>query len=434
MSVYYNGYVSLFFLCVIPINVCLTRLFRKKIKRRYYDFRVHTENMSTKLTTMLTMIPVTKMHGLEKEEIKTTESAILDLSKSGRKMDATTSFFDSCVYVINNMLALSCLVFCSILAIKGLIPVGEIVLYQTMFVSICSAFSQLTNLLPSVASGFEALSSVSEIMDAKDVENNLNKNSVKNINGKICFENVCYHYPNCKENVVDHLNLDVKTGECIAVVGGSGSGKSTLMNLVNGLLQATEGQILVDDIPLNQLNLSDYRHHISVVPQNSILFSGSIRENITYGLDKYTEEDLQRVVEMANLSELIKDLPEGLNTNVGELGDKLSGGQKQRVTIARALIRNPKILILDEATSALDNLSEYSVQQAISKSIQGRTTFIVAHRLSTIRDANRIVVMENGKAVEIGTYDELISKRGKFYELKSMNERNIKIAEIALNS
>ena len=178
--------------------------------------------------------------------------------------------------------------------------------------------------------------------------------------------------------------------------------------------------------------MSEYRHNISVVPQNSILFPGTIKENITYGLDRYTDEELDRVVEMANIKEFIDELPNGLDTQVGEHGSKLSGGQKQRITIARALIRNPKILILDEATSALDNISEYHVQKAIASSIVGRTTFVVAHRLSTIRDANRIVVMEQGKIVECGTYNELMAKKGKFFELKALNEVNLKQAQESL--
>ena len=162
------------------------------------------------------------------------------------------------------------------------------------------------------------------------------------------------------------------------------------------------------------------------------MFAGSIRDNITYGLSRYTEEELQKAVELADLSEVVAGLPSGIDTDIGEHGDKLSGGQKQRVTIARALIRNPAILIFDEATSALDNISEYHVQKAISSCIAGRTTFIVAHRLSTIRGADRILVMENGECAEEGTYEELMSKKGKFYELKNLNDINTKTAEEAL--
>ena len=204
------------------------------------------------------------------------------------------------------------------------------------------------------------------------------------------------------------------------------------MNLIIGFLIPEKGDLFIDGKSIKDFNLSEYRHHISVVPQNSILFAGTIKDNITYGLTHYKEEDLNRVVEMANLNEFINDLPNGLDTDIGEHGDKLSGGQRQRITIARALIRNPKILILDEATSALDNISEYHVQKAISSSIRGRTTFIVAHRLSTIRDADRIVVMDQGVAVESGTFEELMEKKGKFYELKCLNDLNLKQAQDGL--
>lgn len=205
------------------------------------------------------------------------------------------------------------------------------------------------------------------------------------------------------------------------------------MNLIIGFLQPTEGHLYIDENDITEISLSDYRHSISVVPQNSILFAGTIRENITYGMEKIDEKKIEEVAEMANLNEFVKDLPNGLDTFIGEHGGKLSGGQKQRITIARALIRDPKILILDEATSALDNISEYHVQKAISGLIKGRTTFIVAHRLSTIRDADRIVVMDAGKCVEMGTYEQLMAKKGKFYELKNLNDMSYKQAEEGLN-
>jgi ATP-binding cassette subfamily B protein len=252
------------------------------------------------------------------------------------------------------------------------------------------------------------------------------------IKGEIEFNGVCYHYPGDDKPVVSDFTLSVDRGERIAVVGASGSGKSTLMNLIIGLLSPTSGEIIVDGVPLSQMPMQAYRRYLSVVPQNSILFSGTIRENITYGMEKYSEAELNQVIEQANLRELIDSLPDGLESQIGEHGDKLSGGQKQRITIARALLRRPKILILDGATSALDNVSEYHVQKAISASVKGKTTFIVAHRLSTIRNADRIVVMENGVAVEMGTYDELMEKKGRFYELKSLNDFNQKVAEEAL--
>ena len=225
------------------------------------------------------------------------------------------------------------------------------------------------------------------------------------------------------------MDLHVKPGECIAFVGSSGSGKTTMVNMIIGFLRATEGEVCIDGKNINDIRVHNYRHHISVVPQNSILFPGTIRENITYGLEAYSEADLQRAVEMANITEFLPQLPKGLDTQVGEEGDKLSGGQRQRITIARALIRNPAILILDEATSALDNVSEFHVQKAIESLVHGRTTFIVAHRLSTIRNADRIVVMDEGRIVECGTYNELMEKKGRFYELKSLSDIAVKAVE-----
>lgn len=194
------------------------------------------------------------------------------------------------------------------------------------------------------------------------------------------------------------------------------------MNMIIGFLKATKGTVYIDGNSITDINLSDYRQLISVVSQNSILFNGTIRDNITYGLNNYTDEQLQSAIKMANVEEFLPNLSNGLDTIIDEHGDKISCGQKQRITITRALIRNPSILILDEATSSLDNLSEYHVQKAIDSVIKERTTFIVAHRLSTIRNADKIVVMENGEICEIGTYDHLMQKQGKFAKLKLLSD------------
>ena len=432
ISIYNNGIVSLFFLLVIPINVLLTKFFRNKLRQNYRDYRIKTEDLSAKMSTMLEMLPVTKSHGLEQTEITHFDKKIKALLGSGLEVDKKTANFGSWVYVVHAGLGALCVVFCCFLALNGTIGVGDIILYQSMFNQISNSVTSLTNLVPTIASGSEALNSVSEIMNETDVETSLGKRDIMKIEGNITFDNVSYHYPDGEQDVLHNFSLNVKKGECIAVVGSSGSGKTTLMNLIIGFMMPNSGRIMIDDSSIADLNLSEYRHHISVVPQNSILFPGSIKENITYGIEKYSKEDLDRAVEMANLNEFLKELPDGIETQVGEHGGKLSGGQRQRITIARALIRNPKILILDEATSALDNISEFHVQKAISSSIRGRTTFIVAHRLSTIRDADRIVVLEQGEMVECGTYAELMAKKGKFYKLKELNELNLKTAEQGL--
>ncbi len=433
ISIYNSRLVTLFFLVIIPANVLLTQLFSRKMRKHNHLYRIENEAVSARFTNMLGMLPVTKAHGLENEEIAACDTNIRELTRTALAVDRTNSYFGSALWVVTNLLNCACLIFCAVFALKGLISPGDIVLYQSMFTSINGAVQTIVNVLPTFSTGFEAISSLSEIMLSKDVEDSVGKKKLTSVEGNVRFDHVCYAYPNGTSNVVDDVTLDVKKGECIAVVGASGSGKSTLMNLIIGFLRPTKGTLTIDGDDITQLSLPDYRHFISVVPQNSILFSGTIRENIVYGMDKVDEATVERAAEMANLNEFVKDLPQGLDTFVGEQGGKLSGGQKQRVTIARALIRDPRILILDEATSALDNISEYQVQKAISKLIKGRTTFIVAHRLSTIRDADRIVVMEAGKCVEIGTYDALMAKKGKFYALKCLNDMNYKIAEQSLD-
>lgn len=431
IALYRSPVVALFFVVVIPANIILTRTFRKPIRRRNRELRMQTENVSAKLSQMLEMLQVTKAHGLEEEEISHFEHDIRDLTQKGLNVDKTNAYFGSISWVVAQSFSCLCLFFTAFMAIKGVsgFTAGSIVLYQSLFSQINGYIQSIINSMPQLAVGKESIHSVSEIMNSEDIENNRGKRKIEKVNGNVDFEHVYYRYPGANEDMIKDFNLHVTSGECIAFVGSSGSGKSTIMNMIIGFLKPTRGNLLIDGENIENIDLSEYRHSISVVPQNSILFDGTVRENITYGLIRYTEEDLQKVVEMSNVSEFLPELKDGLDTRIGEHGGKLSGGQKQRITIARALIRNPSILILDEATSALDNVSEYHVQKAIETARQNRTTFIVAHRLSTIRNADRIVVMENGVIKETGTYDELMALKGKFYELKSLNDIATKSVE-----
>ena len=206
----------------------------------------------------------------------------------------------------------------------------------------------------------------------------------------------------------------------MAFAGGSGSGKTTILNLAIGFLQPEKGKVLIDKKDLKKLDLRSYRKQIAVVPQQSILFTGTLRENITYGSDEISEERLWEVIRAANLEDVVKKLPDGLDTMITEHGENLSGGQRQRISIARAFLRDPKILILDEATSALDSISEKKIQDSIQKLIKGRTTLIVAHRLSTIRNADRIAVIGDGNVLESGSYEELMEKKGVFYQMEHL--------------
>ena len=412
--------VFLFFLATIPVAVCLMVTFRSKIKRYNADFRKEMEETSVKVMEMVELIPVTRAHALERQETQKMDHQLGNVAEKGLKLDMIQTYFSSISWVAFQLFQVICLAFTGYLAAKGRISVGEVVMYQTYFSSIVNQVSNVITLLPTISKGLESVDSIGDILLCHDVEDNKNKRKVKTITGNITFDHVTFQYPDAEAPVLKDLSLQIKAGETVAFVGSSGAGKTTILNMVIGFIKANSGRVLIDDMDLNSLNLQSYRSHIAVVPQQSILFSGTIRENITYGMDNISEEMLYKVIKAANLEDVIAALPEGLDTMITEHGSNLSGGQRQRISIARAFIRDPSILILDEATSALDTISEKKIQDAIHNLVQDRTTLIVAHRLSTIRDADKIAVVGNGGIEEFGTYDELLDLKGEFYRLKNL--------------
>ncbi|MCI7043293.1 MAG: ABC transporter ATP-binding protein/permease [Lachnospiraceae bacterium] len=412
--------VFLFFLATIPVAVCLMVTFRSKIKRYNADFRKEMEETSVKVMEMVELIPVTRAHALERQETQKMDHQLGNVAEKGLKLDMIQTYFSSISWVAFQLFQVICLAFTGYLAAKGRISVGEVVMYQTYFSSIVNQVSNVITLLPTISKGLESVDSIGDILLCHDVEDNKNKRKVKTITGNITFDHVTFQYPDAEAPVLKDLSLQIKAGETVAFVGSSGAGKTTILNMVIGFIKANSGRVLIDDMDLNSLNLQSYRSHIAVVPQQSILFSGTIRENITYGMDNISEEMLYKVIKAANLEDVIAALPEGLDTMITEHGSNLSGGQRQRISIARAFIRDPRILILDEATSALDTISEKKIQDAIHNLVQDRTTLIVAHRLSTIRDADKIAVVGNGGIEEFGTYDELLDLKGEFYRLKNL--------------
>lgn len=407
-----------FFMLCIPTAVATVRLFRNGISRRNSEYRQNMETASAGLMDMVEMTQITRAHALENREIKKMTARLNEVANTGFRLDMVQALFGSCSWVVFNIFQLVCLVFSSYMAWQGAIQVGDISLYQSYFSSLTGQVSAIIGMLPIITKGLESVRSIGEILSNTDIEDNTGKIEMTSLRGEYEFRGVHFHYED-DQPLLRGLDLHVREGETIAIVGESGSGKSTILNLVIGFNLAQEGQVLVDGLDIKEIDLHSYRKHIAIVPQNSVLFTGTIRENITYGIKNVTDELIARALEAARLTSFINTLPRGVDTMLEEHGANLSGGQRQRLSIARAIIRDPDVIILDEATSALDSISEKEIQHAINNLTKNRTTFIVAHRLSTIRDADRIAVIKGGMCVEIGSYEELMAAQGEFYRMQT---------------
>lgn len=411
--------VFFMFLLCVPSAVLLKNLFRKRMRAQSHNFRKEMENTASDVLSMEELIPVTRAHALEKREVEKMTASVTRIAESGYKMDKIYAVFGSSSWVMFSLFQMVCLFFTGYLAYRGQITIGDVSLYQSYFNSLIGQVSSIMGLLPIIAKGAESINSIGEILNSHDVENNSGKDKMQDLNGDYELKDVHFKYDD-RTPVLNGFTLTVKKGETVALVGESGSGKSTVLNLIIGFNNIDSGSFKIDGIDADKIDMRSYRRFISVVPQNSILFSGTIRENITYGREYVTDEMLNYAVKAARLDSVIEKLPDGLDTVVGEHGAKLSGGQRQRISIARAIIRDPRVIIFDEATSALDSITEREIQQAIENLTADRTTFIVAHRLSTIKNADKIAVVKDGRCVEYGTYSELMEKKGEFYKLKQM--------------
>ena len=291
--------------------------------------------------------------------------------------------------------------------------------YMLLSYNILTPAKNISKASYAVKNGLAAAERVFEVLEIENAITNHKEAEVKNtFDSKIEISNINFKYE--EENVLKDFSLEVIKGQTVALVGQSGSGKSTIANLLTRFYDVNEGTIQIDGIDIKKLNLSSLRGLIGLVTQDSILFNDSIRANIALGKEDATDEEIVEALKIANAYEFVKDLPNGIHTNIGDSGNKLSGGQKQRLSIARAVLKNPPIMILDEATSALDTESEKLVQVALENMMQNRTSIVIAHRLSTIQKANKIVVMQKGRIVEQGTHEELIALNGTYNKLVSM--------------
>ncbi|GAA2416483.1 ABC transporter ATP-binding protein [Streptomyces glaucosporus] len=408
------------FLLVVPVAALLVARLRGRLRSHNEDFRQEVEHLSSRVSEMTRLITITRAHGLERDALRRMDDTLRRVLDSGRRLDLLNGRFASLSWVLLNLLGICFLGGAALIAyfeVWAITP-GDVVMLSAFLTTLTNSTSTLMGLAPVVTKGLESVRSIGEVLQAPELEHNAGKTEVTEVRGAVEFRRVHYAYDGGAPAVRD-FTLSVAPGETVALVGASGAGKSTVLNLVIGFIRPTSGRILLDGADMDDLDLRTYRHFVSVVPQESILFEGTVRENVAYGMEHADDDTVRQALRDANALEFVERLPQGWDTVVGDNGARLSGGQRQRLAIARALIRDPRVLILDEATSALDTRSEALVQQALGRLVRGRTTFVVAHRLSTVRGADRIVVMRDGAIQEIGSHEELLRRGGAYAALQS---------------
>ncbi len=416
MLVWHNVSLTVVTLLIAPLIVWLLRTISRKLK----DVMASSQqNIATLLSRVQesyeahTVVKITNAYDIEinrfagiNDEVR---KLVLRMTKIGSVGTPATQLI--------GMLGVAVVLGVALVQVQhGLMTMGDFVTFLTAMLLILPPLRRITGLNTAVVGMTVAAQSIFATLDEPE-EKDTGTVKLKNVKGEVVFEHVMMRYPNTDHDAVHDFNLTVRPGESVALVGASGSGKTTLVNLLPRFWNPTGGRILIDGVDTQDVMLTSLRRNIAVVSQDVILFDGTIRDNIIYGTPEATEDDIAKAVEAAALKDFIASLPEGLNTPVGEGGSRLSGGQKQRVSIARALLKNAPILILDEATSALDAESEQAVKIALAHLMKDRTTFIVAHRLSTVENADKIVAMADGVIQEVGTHAELIRKEGLYARL-----------------
>ena len=413
-----NWKLTIMMVSIVPVVGVAAVIFGKFIRK--YSKTVQDKVAESQVVVEETMqgISIVKAFANEWYEIERYKQKILEVVKIGIKGGLFRGYFASFIIVCLFGTIVAVVWYGVTLAIAGEISVGELftfILYSSYVGAssggIAELYSQMQKAIGATERVFELLDEVPEKINSDEAS------SIEKINGVVAFKNVAFSYPSRKEiQVLKNVSFTAKFGQKIAIVGPSGTGKSTIASLLLRFYDIENGTILIDDKNIYDYDLATLRGNMSIVPQDVILFGGTIRENIAYGKPNATEAEIIVAAKQANAYNFIESFPEKLETVVGERGIKLSGGQRQRIAIARALLKNPSILILDEATSSLDSESEKLVQEALEILMEGRTSIIIAHRLSTIRSADQILVLDAGEIVEQGTHKDLINLENGIYK------------------
>lgn len=417
--VWHNWLLAIVSLCLAPVVIKLLRWISQKIKSVMYSSQqnVATLIMRVKETYEAErLIKISGTYDREKQRFREVNNQIADLAIRINKISSIGTPATQLIGMTGVAIVLGIALWQTQ---QGMITLGEFVTFLTAMLLVLQPLKRLAGVNAAIVGMSVAAESIFQTLD-EPLEADAGTVELQSVQGAVSFEHVSLRYPNAERDAVNDFNLDVQPGESIALVGLSGSGKTTVVNLLPRFWNPTSGRILIDGVDTQDVTLSSLRSQIAIVSQDVVLFDGTIRENIAYAMPEVSDEALEEAVEAASLKDFIASLPQGLETPVGEAGSRLSGGQKQRISIARALLRNTPILILDEATSALDSESEAAVKAALDRLMAGRTTFIVAHRLSTIRNASRIVVMSDGVIQEIGTHEALLEKGGAYARLSKL--------------
>ena len=405
----------------LPLIFIIVKFFNKRMRSAFKEQRYQVGEINSQVEDTLLGIRVVKSFAnedIESQKFEDGNNKFLDIKKLSYLYMAG---FQTSNRAFEGLLYITVVVAGSIFMINGSVSPADLTAYLLYIGTLLATLRTIIQFTEQFQRGMTGIERFIEILDTKaDIVEVNNAKEIKDVKGDIKFENVSFRYADDNTEVLSNINLNIKKGDSVALVGPSGGGKSTLCNLIPRFYDVTEGRILIDGIDIKEITLKSLRNSIGVVQQDVYLVSGTVFENISYGLPGASREDVIEAAKLAGAHEFISNLENGYDTYVGERGVKLSGGQKQRISIARVFLKNPPILILDEATSALDNESEKIVQDSLEKLAKGRTVFTIAHRLTTIRNANMILVLTEKGIEEQGTHRELIEKNGIYSHLYNM--------------